>query len=142
MNATETFDRLTPRSTRKLARLCNVDDPSLSEDLSWVQKKLEEIGGESCQNVNVQVPEQNIQEEKSQKCKVCCCQEHCQVRFHSFHKKPMTNMPMVNMMFGFEDSMSGELGELGPDFDATAKNMFVEDSKSLNHVLQSSAFQL
>ena len=142
-NATEAFDRFSTRTTRKLVRLCNVDDPSLSEDLSWVQQKLEELEGSSPQIVNVQTnQDQEVQTDERSKCKGCCCHEHCKVRYHSFHRKPMLNISMVNMKFGFEDIMIGELGELGPDFDATAKNMFEEDSKSLHHVLQSNSFLL
>ena len=142
-NATEAFDRFSTRTTRKLVRLCNVDDPSLSEDLSWVQQKLEELEGSSLQVVNVQTNlDQDVETDERSKCKGCCCHEHCKVRYHSFHRKPMLNISMVNMKFGFEDIMIGELGELGPDFDATAKNMFEEDSKSLHHVLQSNSFLL
>ena len=66
----------------------------------------------------------------------------CIVRFHIFYKEPITSLPMVNLMTGFQDSMVVEaLGAVT----ITVKNMLVQmllprtfwkkDRKSLIHVL-------
>ena len=136
------------RNSRKLIKLFNVDDEDLSNDLEWVQKQLEKLHEEVFPDPAPKVAQvagtdtvSDVQEIKS-KCKSCCCLEHCMVRFHNLTGKSMVNTTMSDMKFGFEDMITGWLGEPVPDIEATASNMFQEESVNVGHVLKNVAFNL
>ena len=106
-NSSEDFDTLSKRNPRKCVRLCNVDDSGLWDDLSWVQKQIESVDEAvlpDVSNATIALPVSDGCEVPV-KCKLCCCVSHCQVRFHSMSKKPMVDIPIVNMMFGLEDDV-------------------------------------
>ena len=144
-NASENFDRLTPRNSRKLVKLCNVDDPGLSEDLDWVQKKLEGndqpvLPDATVGNTSHAQPDRDLL--ASSKCRSCCCLEHCLVRFHSFYRKPFINTFMPVMMYGFEDTISGMLGDIGPDMEATVHNMVQVHSDAVGDMMKNISLQV
>ena len=141
-NANENFDRFTTRNSRKMVKLCNVDDPGLCEDLDWVQKKLEKLGEPVFPDITANYAQPDGDSAASDKCKFCCCLEHCMVRFHSFYKKPLINASLPTMMFGFEDTMTGMLGDIGPDIEATFFNLDQIHSGTVGHVMKNLSFQL
>ena len=138
-NSSENFDRLTKRNPRKCVRLCNVDDSGLWDDLSWVQKQLENIGAVVLPKVSAVV--QQSSDDLGAKCKHCCCVSHCRVRFHSTSKKPMVEYPMVNVMLGLEDVVEIE-GAPGPDLEATIANLVEERSVTVGHLLRNQELNL
>ena len=135
-NKTEEFDRFSKRNSRKLVRLCNVEDSGLWDDLSWVQQRVE--------NINQTVPQLpgNVlqsSERVDNLCQFCCCTSHCQVRFHSLGKvkKPLLNISAMNMVPVEENDVIEFLGVPGPDMEDTVANMEVEKSFTVEHMLKS-----
>ena len=120
-NSTEDFDRMTQRNARKVIRLCNVDDSDLTDDLSWVQKRVEMLQKQKSSLPDVSRGVHHGVCGDMSKCLDCCCLSHCQVRFHSIGKKPL--------VFEMEDPFSSvglEFKSLCcsfPDMDATVANM-------------------
>ena len=78
----------------------------------------------------------------SSKCKSCCCVVHCLVRFHSFNRKPLMNSSMPVMMYGFEDTISGMLGDLGPDMESTVHTMVQVHSDAVGDLMKKISFQI
>ena len=141
-NASEGFDRFSKRNPRKCVRLCNVDDSGLWDDLSWVQKQLENIDEAVFPDVSsATVAVSEVGEEVLAKCKLCCCVSHCQVRFHSMSKKPVVDIPMVNMMVGLDADVVYR-GLPGPDLEATIANMIDEESVTVGHMLKNQEFNI
>jgi hypothetical protein len=64
------------------------------------------------------------------------------VRFHNITAKSKVNTTLSDMKFGFEDMITGWWGEPVPDIEATASNMFQEESVNVGHVLKNVAFNL
>ena len=105
--------------------------------MSWVQKQLEHVEEAVLPDVSsatVALPVSEGCEEVSAKCKLFCCVSHCQVRFHSMSKKPMLDIPIVNMVLGLGDDVVFR-GLPGPDLEATIANMIYEESVTVGQEL-------
>ena len=71
-NAGEEFHRMTKRNHRKVVRLCDVEESDMSDDLSWVQNRLEQM--QRTKNLpNVAgVAGNHSRDRLSSKCTSCC----------------------------------------------------------------------
>ena len=139
-NKTEDFDRFSKRNSRKLVRLCNVEDSGLWDDLSWVQQRVQNLNQTS--QLTSDGPQSSEADDRL--CQLCCCTSHCQVRFHSLGrlKKPLLVTTTMNIeTIGGNDTIE-LLGVPGPDMEATIANMEVEESFTVEHMLKNEVMNL
>ena len=127
-NAGEEFHRMTKRNPRKVVRLCNVEESDMSDDLSWVQNRLEQM--QKTKNLpNIVRAGNNSHEGLLSKCTSCCCLSHCQVLFHSIGKKPLVHEMMDPFsLLGVEVH---SFSCLYPDIDATLANLNVDGEEAV-----------
>ena len=85
-NASEEIKRETERSVRNLIKLYSIDDPDLNQDLSILQRRIDELED----NVGIQLDGDARGQGYTVSCggRVtrcgCCCLTHCSVNFHNF----------------------------------------------------------
>ena len=139
-NKTEDFDRFSKRNSRKLVRLCNVEDSGLWDDLSWVQRRVENL------NQTSQLTSDGLQSSETDErlCQLCCCTSHCQVRFHSLgkSKKPLLVTATMNIETIEGSDVIELLGVPGPDMEATIANMEVQESFTVERMLKNEMMNL
>ena len=127
-NAGEEFHRMTKRNPRKIVRLCSIEESDMSDDLSWVQNRLEQM--QKTKNLpNVVRAGNHSQEGLLSKCTSCCCLSHCQVLLHSIGKKPLVH-DMVDP-FSLLDAEVRSFTCLYPDVDATLANLNVDGEEAV-----------
>ena len=152
--------RFTERSVRKIVKLFSIDEFQIEEDLSELQKRLDEMDGQgAAQEIVVrvrnedqvsQVPEDvdptHVGQDggpaagtRSRKRCQCCCWRHCNLSFHSMGPEmiSLTELKCEDVVFGSfsldEARLNGREEEMEDEF--VEKRNLTEVLKSFNLVL-------